>query len=210
MSHGRSSEGLDHGQMGRRRHDADDGVGIAVERDCFADDGRIARELGAPQIVHEYDDALAAGLRIVAGKGAADLRLYGEHGKDAGRGRDGFNLHRVIADAERERAGPHGGHGLDGAGVALPHFKVIGVEGQGWIEIAELGHLLLKNDEAVRVGIGKRAEEHVVDEGEDGGGGADAEGQRQDDGEGEAGCIAQLANGIAQILEQSLHDQSPK
>src|SRR4029077_2893444 len=57
-------------------------------------------------------------------------------------------------------------------------------------------------DELLRIGIGQRIEEHAVDDGEDGGVGADAEGKSEDRDEGEPGILAQRARAVAQILEE--------
>ena len=60
------------------------------------------------------------------------------------------------------------------------------------------------------VGLGKRerAEEDGVDEGEDGGGGADAEGEGEDGKGGEAGMLAELAEGETEVLGEEVHERS--
>ena len=49
-----------------------------------------------------------------------------------------------------------------------------------------------------------------MDEGEDGGVRADAEGQRQEDGEGESGGLSQLSQGEKHILHECGHGRSPR
>jgi hypothetical protein len=53
--------------------------------------------------------------------------------------------------------------------------------------------------DAVGVAVGVRVDEDGVDDGEDGGGGADAEGEREDGGEGECGAFAEFAEGVAEV-----------
>jgi len=53
-------------------------------------------------------------------------------------------------------------------------------------------------------------DEDAVRYAEDGGGGADAEDQGEDSGEGKAGILAQLAKCIAEVLKKDLHGLSLK
>jgi hypothetical protein len=58
----------------------------------------------------------------------------------------------------------------------------------------------------IRIGVKKDG----VDDAENGGGGADAEGKRQDGGENKARRLAELAEGEANVLQQVLHRASPE
>ncbi len=55
-------------------------------------------------------------------------------------------------------------------------------------------------NEFSRIGIWERPQKHGVDDGEDGGVGADAEGEREHGDGGEAGGLAQHAEGEADVL----------
>ncbi len=59
-------------------------------------------------------------------------------------------------------------------------------------------------DDALRVGDGKRAQEHRVHDAEDGGVGSDAQSKREDGGEGEAGTLAHGAQAEAEIAEEAI------
>ena len=61
-------------------------------------------------------------------------------------------------------------------------------------------------DEAVGFGVRKPLDENAVDDAEDGAVGADAEGQRQRDDDGEGGIGPQLPEGIAEILQGVLDE----
>ena len=75
-------------------------------------------------------------------------------------------------------------------------------EGEDFLEEADA---LPDDDELAAVGVGEGLEEDAVDDAEDGGGGADAQGQGEDRGEREAGRLPQLPERIEQILSQVLH-----
>ena len=60
-------------------------------------------------------------------------------------------------------------------------------------------------DHAVVVFVGVGIEQDAVDNAEDGGGGADAEHEREHRGDDEAGRFAELAEGEAEILHERVH-----
>jgi hypothetical protein len=58
-----------------------------------------------------------------------------------------------------------------------------------------------EDDELLRMREGEGAQEHTFDDGEDGGGGADAEGQHEHGGERETGRFGEMANGDLQVTQ---------
>jgi len=88
-------------------------------------------------------------------------------------------------------------------------------------EIAEIGKAegaahfaLLRNgfpesDEAGGVRVGKGAKEHCVHNAEDGGIGADADGQGEYGDEGEAGVFEHSADGLSNVLSEGIHTHLP-
>ena len=54
-------------------------------------------------------------------------------------------------------------------------------------------------------GVGEWVDEDGVDDAEDGTGGADAEGEREDGRENEAGALAEFAGGVLEVGEERLH-----
>ncbi len=60
--------------------------------------------------------------------------------------------------------------------------------------------------EAGWVGVGEGLDEGGVDEGEDGNAGSDAEREHEDGGDGEAGAAAELAEGVADVLDHGLEE----
>src|SRR5205085_4967811 len=66
------------------RHDADDRVRLAVERDVLVDDGQ-AREATMPEAVAEDYDLVASFRVLVAGEGSPFGGTSAERGEDVGR-----------------------------------------------------------------------------------------------------------------------------
>jgi hypothetical protein len=59
--------------------------------------------------------------------------------------------------------------------------------------------------EPVRVGIRQRLEQQRVDDAEDGGVGADADGERDDDHQRQRGGAPQSPDGVAEVLQEGSH-----
>ena len=66
----------------------------------------------------------------------------------------------------------------------------------------------LQRDEAPGIGIGKWREEHALDDAEDRGVGADAEGERRDGRQREAGALRESPERVLEVLRQSPHASS--
>ena len=70
-----------------RRHDADDGVGKAVDGNRPADDRAVAVVSQLPHLVAEHDDALGAGTVVVGGEVAPERRRRSEEAEERRRDR---------------------------------------------------------------------------------------------------------------------------
>ena len=68
--------------------------------------------------------------------------------------------------------------------------------------------VIAEMDQGLGVDDGEVLEQDRVDEGKDGGIGADAEREGEDDGEGEAGSFAELAQGVTEVLNDSLEAEA--
>jgi hypothetical protein len=73
------------------------------------------------------------------------------------------------------------------------------------VHAALLGKLSPQRGQPLRVRVGQSAQEHGVDDGEDGGVGPDSETEGEADHRGEPGPAAQAPNREAQVPPQSLH-----
>ena len=101
------------------------------------------------------------------------------------------------ADERRARAG---GKGVEQLAALLVVAEVSGRDGrQRLVADAEVDPDI---GQPVRIPVGQRLHQHAVDDAEDGGGRADAEGEREDGDGGEAGRPRERPNGVLQILQQ--------
>ena len=194
----------DVGPFEARRHDADDLVGLVDELDGAADDVGIAEVVALPEFVAEHDD----GLRVVAEGGvgrdepaaiecghAPMIRIVGG---DVG----GLDVFGDVAVGGGEVPVVHADDAFDGFGLAeLLDLRAVeaGVAGVAvFIEETDLHH-------AVGARVGEWVDEDGVNDGEDGACGADAEGERENGGQDEAGALAEFARGVLEVGEERLH-----
>lgn len=91
---------------------------------------------------------------------------------------------------------------------AVEHVVLLGVVEQlGAYESATAAGLValrvvdLHRHQPLRVGIGKRLHQHVVDDAEEGGGGRNAEGERDHGHRGEPPALGEGAKGVPEVLE---------
>ena len=166
------------GHVKRLRHDADHGIGKAIQPNGFPYNAGIAAKLHAPQLVHQYRDMVITRLRFDPCKGPPQLRLYPEHRKDPRRGRQHTHLGRSAIGSEWSRALLHHGHRIEAAIVLLPEGKVIRAHGQGGIDIAPFRSYFFDGHKPVRLRKRQRAQHHVIDQRENRSRCADAERER--------------------------------
>jgi hypothetical protein len=72
-------------------------------------------------------------------------------------------------------------------------------------EFFEVTDSLPDDDEAAAVAVGEGLEEDTVDYAEESCRGSDAEGEREDGGQGEAGRFTELTQPVACVLEERVH-----
>ena len=159
--------------LGEGREHADDGVGLVVHAENFANHGRIAAEAAQPVFVAEKQNGWGALFFVVGSKIPAEKRLGAEDIKEIPRDYAGFDLlwfratqedelHVVVFDDSVEAAILAAVVHQFGNGNAAPHDS-------------GAGGGLAKHQQALAVFVGERFEEDGVDDAEDGGVGADAE-----------------------------------
>ena len=205
---GGKSEGNPEIRSGRpaelRAHDADHAVGRPVQLDGPAKDGSILAEEPLPGGIGQYDHLVGLGLVFLGLEKAAEARFGAE-------------------DIE-----PLQGHGgalqplrHPGAGVIVialaedcARLEQLGA----FLDVGEIGNrdpdvfqcqLVVfdaERDDALGVRNAGGVQEHLVHDAEDGGVGADAEGERGDGGEAEGGAFGQ---GTASDAESGCHARGP-
>jgi hypothetical protein len=127
----------------------------------------------------------------------AELRLDAEDGEAGwvnGKEADAFGLRSA---GEIYVAAADGGDVLEDAGALIvPEFG----DGHAHVGRANAGKIVLDIYELFGMRVGERVEESCVDHAEDGGGGADAEGDGENGDGAKAGRFAQHAQTVTKIL----------
>jgi len=185
------------------RHDPDDREERAVERDGLADDRRVAAEALAPETMADHRDALAR-VGGTLGKARAEHRLHAEHQEEIRRGLDGVDALWIAAGlGQRQlRIPPRRGF--------VEHLRqaaiVDEVDRRNPLVRQPLAVVGLPHRcQAIGIGIRQRAQNHAVEDAENGRGRADAQRERQHRGDGEARRAAQQAPAEADVLKQCIH-----
>ena len=184
-----------------RRHDARDRVRLAVEGQRAADRRGIATERALPEGVRDHDR-----VRIPArAERMSQPRRHAEQPERPCRHRRDQELRRLARARPRHRPRAlEGGHGFQAAALTRPVERVR----RGYAEVGQAPLRMRRPyaQQAIRLGIGQRPQDHAVDDGEHRGGNADAEGHGQDRGERESGAAAQGPDRLAQVVENAFHD----
>ena len=147
-----------------RRHDADDGVGRAVEREVLPENVVPAAEPVVPERLANHDSARRSGIAVGGQQRAAGERRRLEQRKD--RGRDGHcnGCVRVAEARQRGLRDDVGAQRFEGAALFLP------VEKRGIRNRLCRRRLVLRSrnqrDEPFGLGIGQRLEKNRVRDGE--------------------------------------------
>jgi hypothetical protein len=184
--------------------DADDGDGMVIELDGAAEGGRFGVEVGFPEGEAEDGDVVAAREGFGRVEGASEEGLGAQDGEELGGGVLGVDVGGFAAAGKGEVGGGADREAFKGLTLALPVEEV----GEGY-EVGVTVRLgLVERDDAVEVGDGERAEDDGVHDAEGGGVDADADGQGKDRREGEAGGFPELAEGIANVLQEGFHGVS--
>ena len=157
-----------------RRHHAEDGVGIVIEANFFAEDVRIGAKLAAPEAVAEDDAVEEARDGILVGVNAADAGLDSEQREIVRAGGEGFDSFGAVAAGEVGADGPDYGNLVEHAGALLEIPQL----GDGHADVRNVGaaEIVEDADELFLVRKRKRAKQDGVDDAEGGDVGADAEG----------------------------------
>ncbi len=127
--------------------------------------------------------------------------------EEIGFGDDAADVQRVVASARGDAGGLLIDEGeVAEAGLRLPpHERMAGAGSKLGEHLFKGAGVIPHDGELAAVAVGEGLQEDAVDEAEDGGGGADADGKGEDGGEGEAGGAADLAEGVAEVLCKVRH-----
>ena len=175
---------------------ADDLDGVGVERDLFIEDIRIGGVFALPEFVAQDGNCRAAALIVGRGEGSADQGFHAQGREEVAADpiAAGVANFASIGEIELVRAeGEDAGENI----LAVAHLLPNGIAP---IVPCATDHL----EQLFGVGDGEGFEHYRIDQAEDGGVGADAEGQRQNRHGGEAGAGAEGSESVAEVLEEGV------
>src|SRR5580692_194652 len=107
--------------MKRRRHDADNCVGLFVQPDGLPEDARIAVVLVLPERIRKLDDVVGTGTIFFGSEGAAEERRNSQRRKGGGGNSSSPNAERLALSGEVEAIAFEGCH----AGERMIQIAVI-------------------------------------------------------------------------------------
>ncbi len=160
-------------------------MNFVVHFKSFSNDVRVGTEIVFPVVIAEQQDRCCAGLFISGTESSAKDRLHAKKIEEVPGHNASPHAIRIAVAVEDER------HGVEfdqsGEAVVLLAKILDFVDRKLNVIDPEFILLLAQEDQLVAVGIRKWAQQHRLNDAENGGIGADAEGQRENGDGGETG-----------------------
>src|SRR5580693_3265204 len=183
------------------REHTNDGVRSGVEIDGFAEHICGAAKTAAPQAVADDYRGCAASAVLVGAKGTAEMGVYSEKGKKPRGYPARIEALGFAGTREGDRGAAHTLDGFERMTLVTPVDEIL-------VGDAGIGKFALFSDQHNAGGIakGKRAQQNGINDAEDCGVCADAEGEREDGDRREGRTFNQEAESVAKILQQNFHD----
>ena len=183
-------------RAGRFGENADDGPRLPIQGDGLSKDRRLAVEVPLPEAMADEDDRLAAGPIFGGRKIPSDERLDAQRWQERHGRVEADHLFRVAAPGQRERI-ERGQRQVAEHLLPLLHLEKARIGKADAVEVLlQVGRA--QSDQAVRLRIRQRPEEHRIHHAEQRHVGADAEREAEDGNEREARRLDQLTDGVAQ------------
>src|SRR6266404_965966 len=192
-----------------RRHDSDQGALCAIEDKGFVDEIGIGAEAANPGLVAHDEDGRRAGL-VVSGLGdSAEVGGHAEEFKCAGADEAAIEALCPFAGTIEDVEAVVGDYPVKDM-ILCDIVEVFGAgEASAAAGLVLLGIVDLDGDQAAGIRVGKGLHQDVFDDAEDGGGGADAEGEGYRSDYGKGWAFAQVAEGEANVLAERTHQVPP-
>ncbi len=184
------------------RKNADDDVGLAVERERPAEHRPVRAEAAAPQRIAEQGYVVPAFV-FFGSEPAAQLRLHGEHPADRRRRPHSGNILGLAPARQCEAGLSIGGDRLERFGA---HRDVEIVGRREDIRLAvRCGIAGPQRQHSFGVGIRQRSQQDPVDQAENRGVRRNAQREREGGGQRETGSPGEYAKSVDQVLAESVH-----
>ena len=187
------------GMLHAGRHYADDRERPRIEHDLPAEDILRGAEPRAPHAIAQDHLESVAGKLVVGRELPPASGPQSQHLKESGGHAKCGELHRIACAGKLQI----------GVGVRGEAFKGFGARAKiAQVEVVhgKLGEALILIEDAydaAGIGVGERAQEHAVNHAEDGGIGADAQRDGENNDGGEAGTFGERARAVAQVAEEN-------
>src|SRR5436853_1345694 len=120
-----------------RRHDADDGAGLVVDRDHPSDNRRIAGVEAFPDGIAEENDAAGTGSVFVGAEETSELRANAEQWKEVSRYQLAGEAYRLRALGDGDASAAVGGDAGEGARL-IPPVEIVGVGDGGSVVVLRI------------------------------------------------------------------------
>ena len=182
--------------------DTDHGIRFAAHAQRFTNDVGIAIEQLLPAVPCEHDDVVVALGRFLRCEVAPKEGLNAENMEEVGRyGHRSDDVRMIAVGRDADTFVLEDGCVLQGLRVLLQAQVMEVIAGNGGILVAHLLHHLAHDHEPAGIAISKGLEEDGVHYAEDRGDRADAQGECENSGQGEAGRFAELADAETDVLK---------
>jgi hypothetical protein len=189
--------------------DADNRHRIAVDQDFLSEDSGILREATDPVVVAEYHNrmALVDLIVLLGAEHAPDGRLHPEQREVVARHHFGVEQFGLVVDADRHFRQPAAQYFAQGLGLPL-ELLIHRIRMHPLSHVAAVVRaLLVEHDELIRSSDRKLAQDHLIDQREDGRVRANTQRQRQDRDDGEQGASEQASDSEADVVERKGHQR---
>ena len=187
-------------------HDSNQSAGRPIQHKCRVDKTGIGVETVDPCLVAEDEDRRSGGLVVCRLHGAAEERGHPQEFEGARRDQAAAktictftvgveDVKSVVADGAVKH-------------VVLRHVvqELRAAVAAAASRLVALGVMNCHRIEALRVRVWERLHEDVFDDAEDGGGGADAQGESNHGHDGEAGVLLEVSSCVEEVLPDRAHE----
>src|SRR5579859_635808 len=184
------------------RHNTDQSVRVAIQKNFPADLSRVRPEAARPQIVANDGDALSASTIIFLSKIAAEKRLNAQDMEVRSGDGHASQMFRTVTGGKVIADRRITGDVFEGFFVILQPFQFTGIEVHF---IGQLVGAFGKLHNAIRIGKRQRAQEDAVDDSEDSGVCPDTESQSQNGNESEGRRFCKHTQAKSDVLPEAGH-----
>jgi hypothetical protein len=192
-----------HREVESLRRDADDFVGLGVERDRPSDDGGIAAEAPVPEPMADDGAAMAAGGFLVCQEPAAERRLHAERREEIRGHAEALHPLRLVPANQVHVPPGERRHALNAVALALPVEEIR--RRHRFAAVLGIAGTVGQQQDPVHLREGERPDDQGVDHRQDGGVRTEPERERQHDQAGKPGALQVCSQRIFHVEAEGAH-----